>query len=66
VRLTEAGYTVALPLLAGHGLTPEAMEKSRWTEWTRTRAGLCLVYRSEPTMFSCSALDGWRPGRSGR
>ncbi len=33
-RLIEAGYTVALPLLAGHGLTPEAMERSRWTEWT--------------------------------
>jgi carboxylesterase len=34
LRLAEAGYTVALPLLAGHGLTPEAMERSRWTEWT--------------------------------
>jgi carboxylesterase len=34
LRLTNAGYTVALPLLAGHGLTPEAMEKSLWTEWT--------------------------------
>jgi carboxylesterase len=34
VRLADAGYAVALPLLAGHGLTPEAMEKSLWTEWT--------------------------------
>jgi carboxylesterase len=33
-RLVAAGYTVALPLLAGHGRTPEAMEASRWTEWT--------------------------------
>ena len=33
-RLAAAGYTVALPLLAGHGRTPEAMEASRWTEWT--------------------------------
>ena len=33
-RLVAAGYTVALPLLAGHGLTPEAMASSRWTEWT--------------------------------
>ena len=33
LRLAEAGYTVALPLLAGHGSTPEAMERSRWTEW---------------------------------
>ena len=34
VRVAEAGYTVALPLLTGHGLTPEAMEKALWTEWT--------------------------------
>ena len=33
-RLVAAGYTVALPLLAGHGRTPEDMEASRWTEWT--------------------------------
>jgi len=33
-RFAAAGYTVALPLLAGHGLTPEEMEKARWTDWT--------------------------------
>jgi carboxylesterase len=33
-RLEPVGYTVVLPLLAGHGSTPEAMEASRWTEWT--------------------------------
>ena len=33
-RCAGAGYTVALPLLAGHGRTPEDMEASRWTEWT--------------------------------
>jgi len=33
LRLVEAGYTVALPLLAGHGLTPEAMERYPWTDW---------------------------------
>ncbi len=33
-RCVGAGYTVALPLLAGHGSTPEDMEASRWTEWT--------------------------------
>ena len=33
-RLADQGYTVALPLLAGHGRTPEDMEASRWTEWT--------------------------------
>jgi carboxylesterase len=34
LRLVEAGHTVALPLLTGHGLTPEAMERSLWTDWT--------------------------------
>ena len=34
LRLVDAGYTVALPLLAGHGLTPGAMERSTWEEWT--------------------------------
>lgn len=33
-RFVDEGYTVALPLLAGHGLTPEAMEASRWEQWT--------------------------------
>jgi carboxylesterase len=33
-RFVAAGYSVALPLLTGHGLTPEAMEKSSWSDWT--------------------------------
>ena len=33
-RLLEAGYAVALPLLTGHGSTPEDMENSAWTDWT--------------------------------
>jgi carboxylesterase len=33
-KLVEAGYSVALPLLTGHGCTPEAMERSAWTDWT--------------------------------
>jgi carboxylesterase len=33
-RCADAGYSVALPLLTGHGLTPEAMETTRWTDWT--------------------------------
>lgn len=33
IRLIDEGYTVALPLLSGHGLTPEAMERTPWTEW---------------------------------
>lgn len=34
LRCADTGYTVALPLLAGHGRTPEDMEASRWNEWT--------------------------------
>ncbi len=34
LRLADEGYSVALPLLTGHGLAPEAMESSRWTDWT--------------------------------
>ncbi len=33
-RFAAAGYSVALPLLTGHGLTPYAMEKASWSDWT--------------------------------
>ncbi|WP_131923707.1 alpha/beta hydrolase [Hazenella coriacea] len=29
----EQGYTVCAPLLAGHGTTPEDMEKTYWPDW---------------------------------
>jgi len=45
LRLVGAGYTVALPLLAGHGLTAEAMESSRWTEWTADVEQACAWLR---------------------
>lgn len=32
--LHQAGYTVAGPLLPGHGSTPEAMNQCRWRDWT--------------------------------
>src|SRR5438445_8116454 len=31
--LAAAGYDVMGPLLAGHGLTPEAMASTRWPDW---------------------------------
>jgi len=31
--LAAAGYDVMGPLLAGHGLSPEAMALTRWTDW---------------------------------
>jgi len=34
LRLADAGYTVAMPLLTGHGRTPEELEKARLTDWT--------------------------------
>ncbi len=32
--LHARGFTVAGPLLPGHGTTPEAMNRCRWTDWT--------------------------------
>ena len=32
-RLVDAGYTVALPLLSGHGRTPGDLEKVAWSDW---------------------------------
>ncbi len=34
LRLADAGYAVAMPLLTGHGRTPEELEKALWTDWT--------------------------------
>ncbi|MFZ6030755.1 MAG: alpha/beta hydrolase [Chloroflexota bacterium] len=31
--LHEKGYTVAAPLLPGHGTTPEKMNRCRWQDW---------------------------------
>lgn len=34
LTLVDAGYTVAVPLLSGHGSTLEEFEKTVWTQWT--------------------------------
>ena len=34
--LAAGGYDVMGPLLAGHGLTPEAMASTRWPDWVRS------------------------------
>jgi Esterase/lipase len=34
--LANKGYTVSMPLLAGHGRTPEEMEKSNYKEWVQS------------------------------
>jgi carboxylesterase len=58
-RCADAGYTVALPLLTGHGRTPEDMEASRWTEWTADveRAYKWLRPRTEG-VFVCGLSMG--------
>ncbi|MFH0916057.1 MAG: alpha/beta fold hydrolase [bacterium] len=60
LRLVDAGHTVALPLLAGHGLTPEAMERSRWTEWTADveRAYAWLRDRTNEVFVSGISMGG--------
>ncbi len=37
-HLAARGYDVMAPLLAGHGLTPEAMARTRWPDWVRSAA----------------------------
>ncbi len=32
-NLHQHGYTVAAPLLPGHGTTPEALSQVKWTDW---------------------------------
>jgi carboxylesterase len=34
-RLREAGYTVAGPLLPGHGTRPEELNRTHWQDWVR-------------------------------
>ncbi|MEO6796508.1 MAG: alpha/beta fold hydrolase [Candidatus Dormibacter sp.] len=35
-HLAAHGFDVLAPLLAGHGLTPEAMAQTRWRDWARS------------------------------
>ena len=32
-HFADAGYSVEVPLLPGHGTSPEAMNKTRWQQW---------------------------------
>lgn len=31
---TQRGYTISVPLLPGHGTTPEDLNKVKWSQWT--------------------------------
>ena len=41
--LNQRGYTVKVPLLPGHGTTPEDLNLVKWEEWP---AKVCLLYTS--------------------
>jgi carboxylesterase len=56
-RLTDAGYTVALPLLSGHGRTPEQMEKAGWTDWTEDVEGAYVWLRERTDTVFASGLS---------
>ena len=60
LRLAAAGHSVALPLLAGHGRTPEEMERSSWTEWTADveRAFVWLSDRTDQVFVSGLSMGG--------
>lgn len=60
LRLVDREHTVALPLLSGHGLTPEAMERSRWTEWTADieKAYTWLRDRTDEVFVSGLSMGG--------
>jgi carboxylesterase len=45
--LAARGYDVVAPLLAGHGLTPEAMARTRWTDWVRSAEEAYAGLRAE-------------------
>ncbi len=32
-ELAKAGYTVSAPLIAGHGTSPDDLEKTKWRDW---------------------------------
>src|SRR5512142_3213769 len=34
-RLHDRGYTIAGPLLPGHGTTPENLNRTRWIDWVQ-------------------------------
>lgn len=51
-HLNRHGYDVLAPLLAGHGLTPEAMALTRWKDWSDSaRAALNELQKDGREVF---------------
>jgi carboxylesterase len=44
--LHERGLTVSVPLLPGHGTTPQDLNRHRWPEWTEHAAGALAELQS--------------------
>ncbi len=45
--LAAGGYDVMGPLLAGHGLTPQAMALTRWPDWVRSAEAALAALRQD-------------------
>jgi carboxylesterase len=57
--LAAGGYDVMGPLLAGHGLTPEAMAATRWPDWVRSaEEALVALRRDCSDVFVCGQSLG--------
>ncbi len=57
--LAVGGYDVMGPLLAGHGLTPEAMAATRWPDWVRSaEEALAALRRDCEDVFVCGQSLG--------
>jgi carboxylesterase len=57
--LAAGGYDVMGPLLAGHGLTPEAMAATRWPDWVRSaEEALAALRRDCEDVFVCGQSLG--------
>jgi carboxylesterase len=57
--LAAGGYDVMGPLLAGHGLTPQAMAATRWPDWVRSaEEALAALRRDCSDVFVCGQSLG--------
>ena len=57
--LAAGGYDVMGPLLAGHGLTPQAMAATRWPDWVRSaEEALAGLRRDCSDVFVCGQSLG--------
>ena len=56
----DAGFTVELPLLPGHGTTPQDMAATRWTDWSATveAAYADLARRCERVVVAGLSMGG--------